>query len=122
MTTLDPRALEAAARELFESEENTAMVEYPEWDSPKNVGKPLYIEDAEAAITAYLAVAQPVVETVEELEGLPARTIIVDATGRARRWEGEYWTDATTESYTHEGLEHWGMLPARVIWRPHENP
>ena len=48
------KAVEAAARELFESEKNTAMVEYPEWDSPKNIGKPLYIEDAEAAVTAAL--------------------------------------------------------------------
>lgn len=48
------KAVEAAARELFESEENTAMVAYPEWDSPKNIGKPLYIEDARAAVTAAL--------------------------------------------------------------------
>ena len=125
MTTLDPRGLEAAIHAV-KGEGLTPDGGTPHgWRCEHPDRYPDYCkcptEMAESAVTAYLAVTRPVVETVEELEGLPARTIIVDATGRARRWEGEYWTDATTESYTHEGLEHWGKLPARVIWRPHES-
>lgn len=56
---LNPDALEEAAKELFLEDENTAYVKYPEWDSPENVGKPVYIENARAAVSAYLASAEP---------------------------------------------------------------
>ena len=112
MTTLDPRALEAAAE---------AVGRHIHYSRPSHNCHRCR-RTAESAITAYLAVTQPTVNTVEELEGLPAQTIIKDASGRARRREGAWWTDATTESYTHKGPEHWGLLPARVIWRPHESP
>lgn len=118
MTTLDPRGLEAAARELFESEKNTAVVEYPEWDSPENVGKPLYIEDAESAVTAYLAVTQPIVETVQALKDLPVGVVVRSAAGtiacRADESAGVVFGDDRPFPWTSL------MLPARVIWRPHD--
>ena len=119
MTTLDPRGLEAAARELFESEKNTAVVEYPEWDSPENVGKPLYIEDAESAITAYLAVTQPTVETVAELEGLEVGAVVLDSHQEelVNLPEGWYCIAHNERALPHEDI----ALPARVIWRPHES-
>lgn len=73
---LNPDALEAAAKELFLEDENTAYVKYPEWDSPENVGKPVYIENARAAVSAYLAAALPEVTSVEELEALPQESVI----------------------------------------------
>ena len=93
MTTLDPRALEAAARELFKSEKNTAMVEYPEWDSPKNIGKPLYIEDARAAVTAALPHL-----TADDLRSTPAGRALV-AQGKSLGWD-----DAIGELRKGQGL------------------
>lgn len=73
---INPGALEAAAKELFLEEENTAYVAYPEWDSPENIGKESYIEIARAVVSAYLAAALPEVTSVEELEALPQNSVI----------------------------------------------
>jgi len=44
--------IEAAAKELFEEDANVADVEWPEWDSEDNIGKPIYLDNARAALTA----------------------------------------------------------------------
>lgn len=44
--------IERAARELFLEDANVAYEEWPEWDSPENIGKPIYIENARAAFRA----------------------------------------------------------------------
>ena len=105
MTTLDPRGLEEAAeavgRHIHCSRHNCTRCR----------------RQAEAAITAYLAAAQPVVKTVEELEELPVGTIILD------RFEDEAYTRIVGPRWVswneQDGLRHTEVaLPARVIWRP----
>lgn len=120
---LDPDALEAAAKELFLEEKNTAYVKYPEWDSPENVGKPGYIENARAAVSAYLAAALPEVTSVEEREEMPVETVLLDADGAVF----QYLTVLN-------GPNGWYMMgsdqpedcmmafPARVLYRPEVKP
>ena len=109
MTTLDPRALEEAAeavgRHIHCLRHNCTRCR----------------RQAEAAITAYLAVTQPIVETVEGLEGLEVGAIILD------RFEDEAYARIVGPRWVsweeQDGLRHTEVaLPARVIWRPHENP
>lgn len=44
--------VEQAARALFLEDANVSYVEWPEWDSAENLGKPFYIENAAAAFHA----------------------------------------------------------------------
>lgn len=108
MTTLDPRGLEEAA---------------------EAVGRHIHClrrnctrcgRQAEAAITAYLAVTQPIVETVEELEGLDYGSVVElrDGTIRLRADWGSGWASAAAGDDYPDDTD----LPARVIWRPHESP
>lgn len=113
MTTLDPRGLEEAAEVFGDS------IGCPEITERAGVchgceGR------AEQIITAYLEHAQPVVTTVEELEGLEVGTIILD------RFEDESYTRIVGPRWVswveQDGLRHTEVaLPARVIWRPHES-
>ena len=112
MSDLDPRALEEAA---------------------EAVGRHIHClrpscarcrRQAEAAITAYLAATQPIVETVEGLEGLPTGTVVqtVDE-GETEVWitdgaGGQEWSLAGSCQRFSAALM---PLPARVIWRPHES-
>lgn len=78
MTTLDPRGLEAALHAV-EGEGLTSDGGTPHgWRCEHPDRYPDYCkcptEMAESAITAYLAVAQPIVTTAEELVELPAVT------------------------------------------------
>ena len=119
MTTLDPRALEAAARVKCRQDEEQMLL--PDWDDLDGDQQDALRGEAEQIIAAYLAAAQPVVTTVEELEGLEVGTIILD------RFEDEAYTRIVGPRWVswaeQDGLRHTEVaLPARVIWRPHENP
>ena len=128
MTTLDPRAL-AAALHAVEGQGLTPdggtphgwRCEYPD-RYPDYCKCP--IEMAESAITAYLAVTQPIVETVEGLEELPVGTAIRCNSGRIlesfETWEaGIMWSPTDSDGARRSDEV---ALPARVIWRPHETP
>ena len=114
MTTFDPRALEAAAHAVWGSIDDSAIR-----------GR-LYSEDcdhvAATAITAYLAVTQPIVETVEELEELPVGAVIRCHSGTIlesfEAWEAGLIWCPTEDDGARKSREV--PLPARVIWRPHD--
>ena len=106
MTTLDPRALEAATEAVGRH------IHYSRLSHNCHRCR----RTAESAITAYLAVTQPVVETVEELVELPGRSAVVDADGMVAQMDAH-------DPHHWDGLERcWDAtqitLPARVIWRP----
>ena len=107
MTTLDPRGLEAATEAVGRH------IHY----SRQSHNCHRCRSTADAAITAYLAVTQPVVETVEELEGLEVGVVVRSAAGtiacRADESNGVVFGDERPFPWTSL------MLPARVIWRPH---
>ena len=70
-------------------------------------------------ITAHLAVTQPVVTTVEELEGLEVGAVVLDSHQEelVNLPEGWYCIAHNEMALPHEDI----ALPARVIWRPHES-
>ena len=79
---LNPDALEAAAKELYDHFKNQAANDrdcWPEWEARDEVGHGVARDDAKAVVTAYLAVAQPVVRGY----------IIVDKKTNAIDWDGE---------------------------------
>lgn len=102
--TLDPRGLEEAADEI----EGFTVPGVP----ARMIAK--------AAITAYLAVAQPIVETEQALKDLPVGVVVRSAAGtiacRADESAGVVFGEERPFPWTSL------MLPARVIWRPHESP
>lgn len=112
MTTLDPRALEAAAQAVWGSIDDSAIR-----------GR-LYSEDcdhvAATAITAYLAAAQPVVETVQGLIALGDGAVIRDKYGDVSEKRGGLWCGYETAPCDAHRMSK--SLPARVIWRPRESP
>ena len=122
MSDLDPRGLEAALHAV-EGEGLTSDGGTPHgWRCEHPDRYPDYckcpIDVAESAVTAYLEVAQPVVETVEELVELPGRSAVVDADGMVAQMDAH-------DPHHWDGLERcWDAtqitLPARVIWRPHD--
>lgn len=73
-TLLNPDALEAGAKALLFED----CGDYSRWDLMDEAGQQIFTEYARAAASAYLAVAQPVVNSVEELEALPVGSVIVD--------------------------------------------
>lgn len=74
-TPLNPDALEAAARAMvgcaFSKAPNIEELKDARWELWE-----LWERDARATVSAYLAVAQPVVNSVEELDVLPQETVI----------------------------------------------
>ena len=115
MTTLDPRALEEAARVKCRQDEEQMLL--PDWDDLDGDQQDALRGEAAEIIAAYLAAAQPVVTTVEELEGLEVGTIILD------RFEDESYTRIAGPRWVswveQDGLRHTEVaLPARVLWRP----
>src|SRR4051794_40660394 len=75
-----------------------------------------------AMLTAYLAVTQPVVNTVEELDALPNMSVVLDTEGAACQLNGYgidgcYWESmGETDLLTSEIPP-----PARVLHRPEES-
>ena len=108
MTTLDPRALEAAAeavgRHIHCLRHNCTRCR----------------RTAGSAITAYLEVAQPVVKTVEGLIALGDGAVIRDRWGGLNEKRGTWWTGFGPELIRTADMAN--ALPARVIWSPHESP
>ena len=109
MSDLDPRGLEAAAR--------ASHPQFRYW-LPKDEAEVSSQEVAEAAVTAYFAVTQPVVKTVHALKALPVEVVVLSAAGtiacRADESAGVVFGDERPFPWTSL------MLPARVIWRPHD--
>ena len=105
---LNPDALEKASREVFR--------EVLGFDKSQST------RVARRAIAAYLAVAQPVVNTVEELDQLPLGTIIEDsdddcvlqALERGSIMGTEWYIPGVEKIFTSKDVE----LPARVLYRP----
>ena len=82
-------------------------------DGPASIGS---MEIVDAAVSAYLAVAKPEVNSVEELDKLPVGTVLRDRIGWI--WEiqdvGEFITTGSEyDSYSQEVNR-----PARVLYRP----
>lgn len=102
MTDLDPRGLEAAAEAVPGEHWRTAM------------------DDARATVRAYLAVTQPVVETVQGLIALGDGVVIRDKYGDVSEKRGGLWCGYETAPCDAHRMSK--FLPARVIWRPHESP
>lgn len=120
MTTLDPRGLEAALHAV-EGEGLTSDGGTPHgWRCEHPDRYPDYCkcptEMADSAITAYLAVTQPIVETVEELEALDEGAVVLDKMGDVSQRRGGYWCGFETKPLTDQIMRK--FLPARVIWRP----
>ena len=117
MTTLDPRALEEAARVRCRQDEELMLL--PDWGDLDGDQQDALRGEVSDIITAYLDAARSIVETVEELEGLAVGTIILD------RFEDESYTRIVGPRWVswaeQDGLRHTEVaLPARVIWRPHD--
>lgn len=108
MTTLDPRALEAAAEAVGRH------IHY----SRLSHNCPRCRRTAESAITAYLDVTQSIVTTVEGLKGLEVGTVVLDSHQEelVNLPEGWYCIAHNEMALPHEDI----ALPARVIWRPHD--
>ena len=122
MSDLDPRALEEAARVI--ALQNSEILGHDTWGDLWDEQRDCQRSEAAEIITAYLAVTQPIVETVEELEGLPTGTVVqtVDE-GETEVWitdgaGGQEWSLAGSCQRFSAALM---PLPARVIWRPHES-
>lgn len=118
MTTLDPRGLEEAARVKCRQDEELMLL--PDWGDLDGDQQDALRGEVSDIITAYLAVTQPIVETVEELEGLEEGTVIElrDGTTRIRTGWSSGWASAAAGDDHPDDTD----LPARVIWRPHESP
>lgn len=78
---------------------------------------------ANAAVTAYLAVAQPEVNTVGELNALPIGTVVYAANniGPAERFDVGWMGCGNTAAWSSAVLAGDG-LPARVLYRPEVKP
>jgi len=77
-TPLNPDALEVAAKALYDHFKNQAANDgdsWPELEERDEVGHGIARDDAEVAVSAYLDVAQLVVNSVEERDQLPVGTI-----------------------------------------------
>lgn len=91
-TPLNPDALEAAARAANEEgwtcfEGSGEPGDYDNCEDCQRVDK----KTATAIVTAYLAAAQPVVNSVEELDALPEGTILRDSYGLALNKRTANW-------------------------------
>ena len=117
MSDLDPRGLKAAARVKCRQDEEQMLL--PDWGDLDGDQQDALRGEVSDIITAYLAVTQPIVETVEELEELAEGTVIElrDGTVRLRTDWSSGWASADAGDDYPDDVH----LPARVIWRPHES-
>lgn len=114
-TPLNPDGVEALAFHLFESEGG----ERKQWeDVNRKINKRYYRSIARDAAHAYLAAAQPVVNSVEQLKKLPKGTIIKEFPdehyGNVFRKIGdnEWQETGTPFDYADAGIK----LPAIVLY------
>ncbi|HJX77309.1 hypothetical protein [Glutamicibacter sp.] len=112
-TPLNPDALETAAKATM----GTVYGNLPTEE--------MHVAVARAAVSAYLAVAQPVVNSVEELDKLPAGSVILDGDPCVLQMVekssivGSEWAIANAEHIYTTGKI---TLPARVLYRPEVKP
>lgn len=110
---LNPDALDKAA---------LAMCHYVVANREMGHGiRPVYhqYQSAKAAVSAYLAVAQPEVNSVEELDALPTGTVVRDSDGDVwERWIRSWKTIGVIHEFV--GAEAI-ILPASVLYCPEEN-
>lgn len=114
-TPLNPDALEAAAKALWE----WWNPELP-WEENDDRTKEQWRDEmAKAALSAYLAVAQPEVKSVEELDALPIGTVVYanNHIGPAERFDIGWMGCGNTAAWSSPVLARDG-LPARVLYRP----
>ncbi|MGP9033657.1 hypothetical protein ACT17S_11365 [Glutamicibacter mysorens] len=122
-TPLNPDALEAASRTVHPGYWNL-IDKYPE-ERIAQKSKSNLIEEAHSTVSAYLAVAQPEVNSVEELDALPVGTVVL-STAYVAKQDGYEYPCAFQKLYT--GEWHRGgrlsdthpdyFLPARVLCHP----
>lgn len=115
-TPLNPDALEVGAQSM-ECQCSKHVIDCGEYyaDCPRHVHYP-------KAVSAYLAVAQPVVSSVEELDKLPVGTVVYASNhiGPAERFDIGWMGCGNTAAWTSPVLARDG-LPARVLYRPEVN-
>jgi len=121
-TPLNPDALEVAAKALYDHFKNQAANDgdsWPELEERDEVGHGIARDDAEVAVSAYLAVAQPVVNSVEELDALPMHSYVQGNDGfkHAKDWAGG-WHLIVNRPSSAPHLSGSIDLPARVLYRP----
>lgn len=86
-----------------------ALFESPDYLARKGVG----MDDARAVLDAVL----PQVSTVEELEALPDRVVVLDAEGCPFRRRGADWYWPGSDDW-YSVDEVAGCAPLTVVWRP----
>ncbi|MGP5689754.1 hypothetical protein [Glutamicibacter ardleyensis] len=77
-TPLNPDALETAARATYEMRNPESWAHSWEELDPEEREEE-WVKPARTVATAYLAVAQPVVNSVEELDALPVGSVFMDS-------------------------------------------
>lgn len=117
---LNPDGIEAAARALIAVQQPEVSADYA-WNVQFDDGREELRKEAAAAVSAYLAAALPEVTSVEELEALPAKTVILDSHGDVSviTETGLFMCD---DGDCYELDEVADDLPARVLYRPGETP
>lgn len=119
-TPLNPDALEAASRTVHPGYWKL-IDKYPE-ESVTQKSKSNLIEEARSTVSAYLAAALPEVTSVEELDQLPDRSVVLDADGAACQRNGFGMDGNCWDSMGEEMLSRHIPLPARVLYRPAVKP
>lgn len=115
-TPLNPDALENAYAKYAE-------LTVEEWRTrPHSAWRERVMEDVNLAVSAYLAVAQPEVNSVEEAERLPHMSVILVSEGCAWQRNGHQngwatWSALGDEFFT-SAID---AFPARVLYRPEVN-
>lgn len=116
-TPLNQDAVEATAKALYTQKGKSVW--FADWDRLHPRVRAEYCSMVENIVSDYLAVAQPVVTSVEELDALPAGTCFVEPEGGhdvvVKRTKLTY--DCVAHAVTGlppEDIE----LPATVIFRP----
>jgi len=114
-TPLNHEALEAAAKAIFDVRDDEFDLE--DWDDLGATERERYECDARAALSAYLPVAQPVVNRVEEIYALPDGSVLANKHGYIGiikdGWVHEGQGRPITLVYVQEFF-----LPATVLQRP----
>lgn len=116
-TPLNPDALEAVARERYES--RRSFEDLPPWEDLLERNRKAEIRALGNRVSAYLAAAQPVVNSVEELDALPAGSIIFYDEGftiiaaKKSYYDGEWYVTGCNEYRRTDTL-----FPATVMHRP----
>lgn len=119
-TPLNPDALEAASRAI-DPEAWEVVDKHPDDPGAERLRVSL-ISEVTKQVAAYLAAALPEATSVEELDQLPDKTVVLDADGVACQRngfgiDGDYW-----DSMGEVILSYHIALPARVLHRPEVKP